>query len=180
MTGTSVCTPVMPEGEAGKGLRHTSTGKLVYYVGATIEVDLRTATNVGVSVGLQIDPITLSPLEVVGGAPEPYGRSQPLEASTTGRNVYLERLRQQRYLVSDTRELTHADVIAAVTLRRHVHRTGIVRFIDARRDVVEPVGPGSPDLRQAARPVLEELDRTAPGLGTLVRRTAASFTAETG
>lgn len=86
------------------------------YMGATIDVDLRTARVIGLSIGLEIDPITLTPLEVMGGTPEPYGRTQPIEASTTGRSLYLERLRQQRYLVSDTRELTHADVIAAVTL----------------------------------------------------------------
>ncbi|HUE96910.1 MAG TPA: carboxypeptidase regulatory-like domain-containing protein [Longimicrobiaceae bacterium] len=86
------------------------------YIGAGLEVDLRSAPASRLSVGLETDPIELAPLAVVGGRPEPYGRVEPSGSAQSGRGLLIERTRQERYLVSDTRELTHAEVLAAVTL----------------------------------------------------------------
>lgn len=86
------------------------------YTGATVEVDLRSASASRLSVGLQTRPIELEPLAVLGGRPEPYGRVQPTGSAESGGALLIDRLRQERYLVSDTRELTHSEVLAAVTL----------------------------------------------------------------
>lgn len=84
------------------------------YVSANVEIDLRSATSSRLSVGLEIDPITLSPLAVLGGRPETFGRLRPNDQGAAA--AMIDRARQQRYLVSDTRELTYTEVVAAVTL----------------------------------------------------------------
>jgi hypothetical protein len=86
------------------------------YLAATLEVDLRQARATGLSVGLDIAPITLLPLEVTGSVPEPFARMQPRADVELGARVLTDRFRQERYLVGDTRELTHAEVIEAITL----------------------------------------------------------------
>lgn len=86
------------------------------YLPTTIEVDLQRGEAPGLSVGLQIDPIQLAPLRIFARVPEPYARMRPLDISEEGGRLMVERLRRERYLVGDTRELTHAEVVEAITL----------------------------------------------------------------
>jgi hypothetical protein len=86
------------------------------YVVTTVVLDLRAGQAPGLSVGLEVDPITLAPLRIISGSPEPYGRTQAPIVSEAGARLLTDRLRQERYLVADAREMTHAEVIEAITL----------------------------------------------------------------
>ncbi|HEX4628070.1 MAG TPA: TonB-dependent receptor, partial [Gemmatimonadales bacterium] len=85
------------------------------YRPATIEIDLRDQGPFSVSVGLVVLPIALEAVEVTGAAP-------PLVATRTdpdaARRVRLaaEADRRRRFLVTDARSLTDADLLEAVTL----------------------------------------------------------------
>lgn len=85
------------------------------YVGAVVRIDLRSAGSSRLSVGLDIDPISLSPLAVIGTRPETYGRLRDAEPGVNDISL-IDQLRQRRHLVGDTRELTHREVVSAVTL----------------------------------------------------------------
>ena len=86
------------------------------YLPTIFEVDLRNVSSTRVSVGMELDPVMLSPLRVLGGDPEPYARMQEPRDAGTGARILSDRLRAARYLVSDTKQLTHEEVIEAVTL----------------------------------------------------------------
>ncbi|HEX2189471.1 MAG TPA: TonB-dependent receptor, partial [Longimicrobiaceae bacterium] len=91
------------------------------YRSATVEVDLRGAAESRVSVGLDVEPVALRPVEVSVPAVDPaelYGRrSRSRDAGAAGnRRVEVERARQDRYLASDVRAVTHADVAQGITL----------------------------------------------------------------
>lgn len=87
------------------------------YRSATIEVHYDGPADSRVSIGLELSPVELEPLVV------PTRRSMPLTASRGERRVRVEdervraeRLRQMRYLTPDTRVVTDADVVEAVTV----------------------------------------------------------------
>lgn len=92
------------------------------YRSATVEVDLRGPAESRVSVGLDVEPVALQPVEVTApaaGTGESYGRwsvegSDPDLAGR--RRVAVERSRQDLYLPSDVRAVTHADVAEGITL----------------------------------------------------------------
>ena len=92
------------------------------YRAATIEVDLRAAGGSTVSVGLEVEPLMLRPLEASATpmeAGETYGRMARGRRERTvedRRRVAVERLRQQDHLSSDVRVLTHTDVAEGITL----------------------------------------------------------------
>ncbi|HEV2146617.1 MAG TPA: TonB-dependent receptor [Longimicrobiaceae bacterium] len=92
------------------------------YRTATVDVDLRGAPESRVSVGLDVEPVALQPVEVTVPAvdpAEPYGRTSAAgrDPRTAGRRrVEVERARQERYLASDVRAVTHADVAEGITL----------------------------------------------------------------
>jgi hypothetical protein len=92
------------------------------YRSVTVEVDLRGVPESRVSVGLDVEPVALQPVEVSIPAvdpAEPYGRlsTAARDPEAAGRRrVEVERARQERYLASDVRALTHADVAEGVTL----------------------------------------------------------------
>ncbi|CAN5852381.1 TonB-dependent receptor [soil metagenome] len=88
------------------------------YRPATVLVELRTASDTRLSVGLDVEPISLQPVTVASAAPpEPFGRAF---ATTPGvveqSRVAARRNLEGRFLETDARELTHADVIESVTL----------------------------------------------------------------
>jgi protocatechuate 3,4-dioxygenase beta subunit len=85
------------------------------YHGATLELRSGGVRGSRVSVGLTVEAVALAPLEVRGKAAPPYARSAATAAEVAARRHAAERLRQRRHLVGDTRAVTHADVIEAVT-----------------------------------------------------------------
>ncbi|HEX8271027.1 MAG TPA: TonB-dependent receptor [Longimicrobiaceae bacterium] len=91
------------------------------YRASTVEVDLRGAAESRVSVGLDVEPVALQRVEVSVPAvdpADPYGRTRtvPGAAEAGRRRVAVERARQEAYLPSDVRALTHADVAEGITL----------------------------------------------------------------
>jgi hypothetical protein len=93
-------------------LRITRAG----YRPATFSVELRGSADSRVSVGLQMEPVALRALEVTAAVPTPFGAEISAEAEASGSRVRAARRRQAANLLSDVRELTHADVVEAVTL----------------------------------------------------------------
>ncbi|MFW5947615.1 MAG: carboxypeptidase regulatory-like domain-containing protein, partial [Gemmatimonadota bacterium] len=83
----------------------------------TLTVELR-QSSAGLSVALEADPIALEPVRgrSVGRGPyvaaDPFGPSSDLELA----RLLVADLRRNRFLSTDVRELTHADVVESVTL----------------------------------------------------------------
>jgi hypothetical protein len=86
------------------------------YLSSSVEVDLRASSAARFSVGLEIEPIALEPLTVLGDAAQPYVRTGSPNGGVTGVQRTVARLRQRDYIAGDVRELTAADVSQAVTL----------------------------------------------------------------
>lgn len=86
------------------------------YRPASILVELRGSADSRVSIGLTLRPISLQPLTVTAEATEAYGRTRRGVAETGSGRLAALRLRQKAALATDSRELTHADVVEAVTL----------------------------------------------------------------
>src|SRR5690349_1199580 len=85
------------------------------YRAATIEIDLHTQWPFRVSVGLVLLPIALEAVEVTGAAAPPVAARTDLDA--VGRlRLAAEADRRRRFLVTDARSLTSADLLEAVTL----------------------------------------------------------------
>lgn len=86
------------------------------YRPATLSVELPGGRSTDVSVGLSMKPVRLTPVSVSGDARNPYGRrrSAAPDEEVTARPA-VAGLRQQRFLGSDVRAVTHDDVRAANT-----------------------------------------------------------------
>jgi hypothetical protein len=84
---------------------------------ATLEVELRgdRAGAPRVSVGLTVVPIRLRPVEVGAAAPEPFARHARGAAASGDARAAALRLRRSRYLSTDVREVTQADVADGLT-----------------------------------------------------------------
>ena len=85
------------------------------YRPATIEIDLDTQWPFRVSVGLVVLPIALDAVEVTGATPPPVATRADPDAAGRARLV-AEDDRRRRFLVTDARSLTSADLLEAVTL----------------------------------------------------------------
>lgn len=83
--------------------------------GAKVRVEIRAVRESRVAVGLELDPIVLEPVSVVGPPPAPYDRDLSIDAAGSGQ-VPATELRQRRYLASDVWSLSHAELLGAVTL----------------------------------------------------------------
>lgn len=82
------------------------------YRESEVRVEVPRPGEASVSVGLELDPIALEALAVRGAAGTPYDR-----ALTGARGaVPAVRLRQQRYLATDVRGMTHGELLASVTM----------------------------------------------------------------
>jgi hypothetical protein len=96
--------------------------RLLGYRPSTVEVDLRGTAGSTVSVGLEVEPVALLPLEVSAPRMEPgetYGRRELGRARGNEegrRRIAVERLRQDLHLSSDVRAVTQADVTEGITL----------------------------------------------------------------
>jgi hypothetical protein len=86
------------------------------YRAATIEVEVRQPVAATVSVGLELEPVALEPVQVEQRAASPFERSTGRAAEPEDARVLSERLRQALFLAPDARMLTYADVMDGVTL----------------------------------------------------------------
>lgn len=86
------------------------------YRPVTLDVELSASVDARVSVGLAVAPIRLHALQVQADAPPSYARSETGTDREAEARVGAARARQREFLASDTRELTHADVVESVTL----------------------------------------------------------------
>jgi hypothetical protein len=92
------------------------------YRPATVEVELRGASESNVSVGLAVSAVVLQPVEAAAIQPDrdqPFGRrgaDPPPMAREGERRLAVEQLRQELYLAGDVRAVTHHDVTEGITL----------------------------------------------------------------
>jgi hypothetical protein len=73
-------------------------------------------TDASVSVALEAEPIVLEPIRARGRARGPYVAADAFSPETDLARLMVADLRRRRFLTTDVRELTHADVIESVTL----------------------------------------------------------------
>jgi hypothetical protein len=111
--------------------RHVITVERIGYRGARLQVVVRRPGEARVSVGLELSPIALEPVAVRGSAAAPYDRG----LSGVAGGIPAVRLRQQRYLGTDVRSLTHRELEESVTLGeadlfRALHRLASVSTRD--------------------------------------------------
>ena len=86
------------------------------YVATNIEVDLRAASRTRVSMGLELAPVRLAPLQVKARQTQPFLRAlSPVDSGGAGW-LMLSRQGMTEHLAVDIRSLTQADVVEAVTL----------------------------------------------------------------
>jgi hypothetical protein len=88
----------------------------VGYRPVTLDVGLRGTDDARLSVGLTVAPIRLHALTVRAEARPPYGRMETATEDQDASRVAAARLRQRLFLGTDVREVTHPDVVEAVTL----------------------------------------------------------------
>jgi hypothetical protein len=86
------------------------------YRPVTLGVQLGDRADARVSIGLSIAPIRLQAFAVRAEATASYGRMETETDRAGAVRVASARLRQQQFISSDVRELTHGDVVEAVTL----------------------------------------------------------------
>ena len=83
--------------------------------GATLRVEIRAVRESRVAVGLELEPIVLEPVSVIGPPSAPYDRGLATDGAGAGQ-VPATELRQRRYLASDVWSLSHTELLGAVTL----------------------------------------------------------------
>lgn len=86
------------------------------YRSTSLEVGYEGVTDPRISVGLEVAPVELEPVTVVGTRPDPLPRPGVSDEVRTRERMDAERLRRARHLQPDTRVLTAADVLEAGTL----------------------------------------------------------------
>jgi hypothetical protein len=88
----------------------------VGYKPVTLDVGLRGSDDARLSVGLTVAPIRLHALSVRAEPRPPYARMETATENEDASRVGAARLRQRLFLGTDVREVTHPDVLEAVTL----------------------------------------------------------------
>ncbi len=86
------------------------------YRPASLEIELSGQSPFRVSVGLVVVPIALEPVEVPGASPPPIAALRADRDAAERARLLAEEDRRNRFLASDTRSLTGADLTEAVTL----------------------------------------------------------------
>jgi hypothetical protein len=86
------------------------------YSPAQVQVDVREGGSARVTIGLQVLPISIEPLVVVGHVAQPFVRQPSPRSEVVDARVATARRRQATYLAGDAVELTPGDVREAVTL----------------------------------------------------------------
>jgi hypothetical protein len=82
----------------------------------SIALELRGSGMSPVAVALQAEPIPLMPVRTVGHARGPYESAGAFGADVGLARLHAADMRRHQFLTTDARELTHADVVEAVTL----------------------------------------------------------------
>jgi hypothetical protein len=82
----------------------------------SITIELRGAAVSPVAIALTAEPIPLQPLRSIGQARGPYEAADAFGADVDLARLFAADLRRRQFLTTDARELTHADVVEAVTL----------------------------------------------------------------
>jgi hypothetical protein len=82
----------------------------------SVTLELRSSGMSPVAVALAADPIPLMPVRTVGHARGPYESTDAFGADIDLARLLAADMRRLQYLTTDARELTHADVVEAVTL----------------------------------------------------------------
>jgi len=123
--GTAAAVPVRSQvtGESGTYLfanvvpgRYRLRIERLGYRPATLEVEVRQPVAASVSVGLELEPVALEPMQVEQRAASLFERSKGRPAEPEDARILSERLRQALFLAPDARMLTYADVMDGVTL----------------------------------------------------------------
>lgn len=96
--------------------RYRLTMRRVGYASQSVEVDLQPGSEAQVSLGLLVAPVTLRPLNIDAPVAQSYGSTRSAVAEQRGSRAVAARIRQQKYIAGDVRELTHGEVKEAVTL----------------------------------------------------------------
>jgi hypothetical protein len=86
------------------------------YLANTVTVEFQPPAGTPVSIGLQIRPVLMEPVAVVGEPMAPFVRASPGQPTVVGARRAVTKMRQRIYLASDARMVTQADVADAVTL----------------------------------------------------------------
>jgi hypothetical protein len=82
----------------------------------SIVVELRGLGPTAVSLGLDAEPVALEPMRARGHARGPYEATYAFGGDAELARMLAADTRRRHYLTTDVRELTHADVVEAVTL----------------------------------------------------------------
>jgi hypothetical protein len=82
----------------------------------SISIELRGAAVSPVAIALTAEPIPLQPLRSAGHARGPYESTNAFGTDVGMARLLAADMRRRQFLTTDTRELTHADVVEAVTL----------------------------------------------------------------
>ena len=96
--------------------RYSLTIERIGYRTTRLDVEVRRPVQVSVSVGLEIEPVALAPMEVVGGAAPLFQRAANRLLELEDVRAASEQARQALFLTPDARMLTYADVMDGVTL----------------------------------------------------------------
>lgn len=96
--------------------RYRLTMRRVGYASQAVEVDLEPGSEAHVSLGLVVAPVTLRPLQVEAARRQLYGAPGTHSAEQRDARAAAARVRQTMYTAADVRELTHGEVVEAVTL----------------------------------------------------------------
>lgn len=86
------------------------------YRPTTVDVEVTRPKRADVSIGLVVDPVAMEPLEAVIPNPVPFALVDDDRGEDDAARVRLVRQRQERFLPSDVRGLTDADLAESVTL----------------------------------------------------------------
>lgn len=86
------------------------------YIPSTLEVELRSHVPARVSMGLQVEPVRLEPVDVETHRPPPFLRMGMRPDSARSGQLRLSASRAGEHLGLDVRSLTHNEVVEAVTL----------------------------------------------------------------
>lgn len=82
----------------------------------SVVVELRTAAVSAVAIALGADPIPLEPLSTRAHSRGPYAAADAFGEGVDFARLVAAEQRRRQFLTTDSRELTHADVVEAVTL----------------------------------------------------------------
>ncbi|CAN5784722.1 TonB-dependent receptor [soil metagenome] len=118
----AVARSTLTEASGRYRLRDLTPGRYVIHVERTgyrstsVIVDLRGSVDSRLTFGLQVEPIPLQSLTVTISASDAFGHGHATREDVESVRRTALRVRQRESLSTDAREITHADVVGAITL----------------------------------------------------------------